>query len=323
MTLVHEVGHAAFDMPDTRINNDVDRYDLGAGTSNLADASLFRSSAWQAMRLGWADPTVVTHSGYYEVPASPLGDPFVLYDPARGTDEHFVVENRVGGSDHYDQGLLDIGLVVWRVDERNYHPVGAQGAYLSLTRPDDGSATFSPGVEPGDPQRTLDGATWLDDSDADIAIRAISPVGDVMRVYFDVPGAGILVDPITHASNGTAVDLAPGDYAIRAATERFGRHTAGVDSADYRVLTAAQRVQQLRDHVTDADLRPGIERSLTAKLESTLERLEAGDSASACHPLQAFANEVQALQGRQVSEARAAAWLHETRSIRAQLSCST
>ncbi|MGI8948900.1 MAG: hypothetical protein ACR2FV_13200 [Ornithinimicrobium sp.] len=125
--------------------------------------------------------------------------------------------------------------------------------------------------------------------------------------------------PAADAETGVEVD---GVFVDDSSTFTATTDTDGVAITDYRVLTAAERVEQLRDHVTDADLRHGIERSLTAKLEATLESLDAGDSESACHTLQAFANQVQALQGRHVSEARAAAWLHETQSIRAQLGCS-
>jgi hypothetical protein len=42
---------------------------------------------------------------------------------------------------------------------------------------------------------------WLDGSSSPLAVRAVGPAGDVMRVYFDVRGSGILVDPF-------ALDLA-------------------------------------------------------------------------------------------------------------------
>lgn len=95
-----------------------------------------------------------------------------------------------------------------------------------------------------------------------------------------------------------------------------------MDTTDYRVLTAQERVEQLRDSVTDTDLHHGIEQSLTAKFDAALESLDADDGDSACETLMDFANAVEALAGRHIPEDRAEAWLHETHSIRAQLGCS-
>lgn len=229
MTLVHEIGHTAFDMPDTHQPQfDTGRMDLSAGTSNLSDTTLFHTSAWQAMHLGWADATVVTQSGYYEVPRTPFGTSFILYDPDKGTDDFFMVENRAQTLDSYDQGAADTGLVIWRIDQGEYHPTGGGDGFISLVRPDDGSAAWNPAFDPGDPEHTMEGETWLDGSPANVAVRAISTVGEVMRVYFDVRGPGVLVDPINYTSSNNAIayDVTPDEAnAIRVPVMNTGEAT--------------------------------------------------------------------------------------------------
>lgn len=215
ITLIHEIGHTAFDMPDTYFW-DTARFDLGAGTSGFDDTVFFHNSAWQAMHLGWAEPTVVTQSGYYEVPRTPFGTSFILYDPDKGTDNFFVVENRARTPGTYESGAADTGLVIWQLDENEYHPGGGGNGFISLTRPDDGSAAWNPSLDPFDSEHTMEGVNWLDGTPADIATRAIPPASDVMRVYFDVRGPGVLVDPITHVSSGAPFiqDVSPGEANV-------------------------------------------------------------------------------------------------------------
>jgi M6 family metalloprotease-like protein len=207
MTTVHELGHQLFDMPDSYFQEVGNRTDIGGSTVGIPYHLLFRPNAWHAMHLGWAEPTVVTSSGYYDVPVEPAGNSFILYDPDRGTDDYFIVENRAAISGTYDQGVGSTGLMVWRVDESEYRAVGESGWIKLMT----GSA-INPTLSHIDPDRTLDGLTWLDGEDTDLAIRAISPAGDVMRVYFDVRGPGVLVDPVLRGPSGEVVfyDATPG-----------------------------------------------------------------------------------------------------------------
>lgn len=115
--------------------------------------------------------------------------------------------------------------------------------------------------------------------------------------------------------------MAPGSYRLRATTERFGKHSRSGTTADFWVLTAAERVERLREDITDAGLRPGTERSLTAKLDETLVHLEADDEDSACNTLNAFSNSATAQRGGHIPEELADAWLDEAASIRNQLGC--
>jgi hypothetical protein len=63
----------------------------------------------------------VEKDGYYDVRrADTTGDAFVLYDPARGTNDYFIVENRERTGGTYDQSASDNGLVIWRADDSKF-----------------------------------------------------------------------------------------------------------------------------------------------------------------------------------------------------------
>lgn len=488
ITIIHEVGHALFAMPDLYFWN-VGRFDLAGGTSNLQEHELFRTSAWQKLHLGWTTPTVVTESGYYDVPRSPAGSSFILYDPAQGTNDYFIVENRAPTNGTYDQGVDDTGLIIWRLEDDAYTPDGAgeaelgpEGGFITMIRPDHGQA-WDPS-HPSKTQRTMV-SDWRDGTPADVAVRAIPAAGDTMRVYFDVRGPGILVDPhspqgrplrmdvtpgevntlsvpvrntgeasdtfrfdyedlpaawstepdvqdldagedsvaqaglvpaadapvglhevtivgrsetdssvteratfwvdvvlddteitytgqtygpigepagfraqVTNPDDGDApvdgvevtfqlsglggtqtatattgadgvasadplVDLPPGDYHLTASTPRFGKHAPAGTSTAYRVPTAAERVQDLRDEVAGADLPRGTQQRLTATLDTTLEHLEAERTHGACNTLQAFVNQVRAQRGKEIPLGTADALSGDAEGIRAQLDCDS
>jgi M6 family metalloprotease-like protein len=216
MTLVHELGHQAFDMPDTYAQHpDIGfEMDIGGFTSSVQDHTLFHPNAWHAMHLGWVEPVVVTQSGFYEVPREPYGSSFILYDPDKGTDDYFIVENRGMISGTYDQGVGGHGLVVWRINESAYASATYTG-FMKLIAPDEGGQAWAPTYDHDDPQRTVEGIPWLDGTENDLAIRAISPAGDTMRVYFDVRGPGLLLDPFTDSiGNPFTVNVLPGETSV-------------------------------------------------------------------------------------------------------------
>ena len=203
MTIVHELGHQLFDMPDSYFQEIGQRTDIGGHTVTVPYHQLWRPNAWHYMHLGWSEPTVVTRSGYYDVPRDPDGSSFILYDPDKGTDNYFMIENRAPITGTYDQGVGGTGLMIWRVDESAYAPITTTG-WLELISPV--AANAPPWVWSGSSaERTVEDLTWLDETPADIAVRAISPAGETMRVYFDVRGPGILVDPLRTPTGQTIV----------------------------------------------------------------------------------------------------------------------
>lgn len=207
-TINHELGHALFSIWDL--------YGMGAGQLSLAgptigtpDAWMFDWDPWNKLHWGWLEPQIVTADGWYEVSTAHLGaNPFLLYDPSRGTDDYFLVENRQRGG--FDITISDAGLVIWRIDDDLYGrnpsddvrpnqlmlpggrvaPSGCpDGCYGGSDRDawdlaDEETGLFNDMLEP-----------WLDGIDAGVSVRAIHESAATMRAYFDVRGPGFLVDP--------------------------------------------------------------------------------------------------------------------------------
>ncbi len=90
--------------------------DDGAGMRNIPTAL----DAWSRYVLGWTTPTIVVHSGDYQV-ASQLsqGGYSQLIIPTSDPDQYFLIENRqpeghdIGLSEEYDGTA---GLVIWHID---------------------------------------------------------------------------------------------------------------------------------------------------------------------------------------------------------------
>lgn len=190
ITIIHENAHATMDLVDL-YGFDTGGYDLGAATCNQADMTLFAPNAWHKLHWGWITPTVVSKDGYYDIRrADTTGDAFLLYDPDRGTDDYFLVENRRRTPGTYDQSLSRSGLVIWRVADDQ---LGIDSGIdpIGLARPPSGLPTWD-AADPTAP-RTMS-QPWADGTAANVAVRAIGPAGEVMRAYLDVRGPGILVD---------------------------------------------------------------------------------------------------------------------------------
>lgn len=196
ITIIHENGHGALDMVDL-YGFDVGNFDLGAATCNGPDAQLWAPNAWNKLHWGWLTPTVVDHDGYFDVRrADTTGDAFILYDPDHGPDDYFIVENRRPTAGTYDRGVADDGLVIWRVADAALGistPIG-------LVRPDPRASCWD-ASDAIAPQRTME-SPWFDGTSSNVAVRAIGRRGEVMRVYFDVRGPGVLVD--TYALDSAA-----------------------------------------------------------------------------------------------------------------------
>jgi M6 family metalloprotease-like protein len=212
ISIDHEVVHAAFGMPRDWYQFGIDRFDVMGGTiTNTEDYYL--PNAWNSMHLGWTYPTVVTRDGYYIVPPWQTGASFLLYDPDRGTQDYFLVENRVRMRDSYEQDVGDSGLNVWRIDESRYYEDPGSASPIKRIRPCEGSMcssgwqnwAFDPS-ESATPAREMT-STWNDGTPANVAIRAMYGRANNMKVFFDVPGPGVLVDCFDPAARGDQRDF--------------------------------------------------------------------------------------------------------------------
>lgn len=133
LTTIHEVAHhwGALDLynPFSYNNN-----------ATLMSGTLGRNSVhidpWHAIRFGWQQPRLVSLTeaiggGVLRSPnnrlpghqSHPLEErPFILYDPARGSNEYFILEYRKSINSEgsattaqYDQNVGDQGLAIWYV----------------------------------------------------------------------------------------------------------------------------------------------------------------------------------------------------------------
>jgi hypothetical protein len=88
---------------------------------------------WHRMRLGWAEPRIaqLPAGGMAVLPAAQMTNtdsPLLLFDPAKGTGEFFMLEYRsdlVNGSPSvYDMNLCSNGMAIWFIQQdSNHNPV--------------------------------------------------------------------------------------------------------------------------------------------------------------------------------------------------------
>ena len=223
ITHIHEVGHSALDQRDL-YGFGVGAFDISGPSCGASDDTFFGTSAWQKTHWGWITPTVVAQDGYYLVDRAD-GNPeaFILYDPSKGTNDYFIVENRQKIVGTYDQSASDSGLVIWRIDDTQYNSAVDTMRPIEIMRPDgsvtggcDASGTCYSGSDIdawnptslSTPQRTM-ARTWRDGTASNVAVRAIGPSGNAIRAYFDVRGPGILIDPTTPSGQVLQVGVTP------------------------------------------------------------------------------------------------------------------
>jgi M6 family metalloprotease-like protein len=195
MTAVHELSHQAFgaiDPPDYSWGS----FDVHGPTcippaaGGAIDQSFWGFDSWEKLHLGWIHPTVVTRDGWYAVRRADLtGDAYVLYDPAKGTSNYLLVENRERTPDTYDKDVADSGLVITRIDESVY---GEASPWVEILSPPSTFAAWDPS-DPSTPQANV-APSWRDTTASGIAIRAIGGHGDPIIAYFDVRGPGVFID---------------------------------------------------------------------------------------------------------------------------------
>lgn len=87
--------------------------------------AIWHLDPWHKMQLGWSEPRIRSiHIGGIEtIPAAQMlrsNSAIIYYDPARGTNEYFMLEYRTSSSPNgagYDSQVAGNGLVVWHVQQ--------------------------------------------------------------------------------------------------------------------------------------------------------------------------------------------------------------
>jgi M6 family metalloprotease-like protein len=207
--IAHELGHVALHLDDLYEDPGINYpgnagYSLMAqhdGTCNpLPAGGCFTAphlDPWAKIKLGWLTPTVITADGWVTLSAvetSPSA--YILYNPAVGGREYFIVENRWPGSS-YDQGLRDQGLAVWHVNESydTQDGWGRRTIHLERARGMDPIDEWSSLWDGADPLRSYAflptaypaNSLWQDGSSSSLGMACLGAAGPSVDVYFDVP----------------------------------------------------------------------------------------------------------------------------------------
>jgi M6 family metalloprotease-like protein len=239
ITHIHETSHQALGHNDHQYS--AGRLDVSGPTCGLANTAFWDYNSWHKLHFGWTTPTVVSKDGYYDVGRwDTTRQSYLLYDPDKGTSNYFLVENRQQVANSYDQTASDSGLVIWRVDDSRWGMAPPNPYQLMRPNQEAADTTQHDGASddawnPSDsqtPQRTM-ARTWSDGSASNVAVRAIGPSGATVRVYFDVRGPGILVDPSAAVTDVTMLQANPVSFPVMntgEATDTFAFTLTGLPS---------------------------------------------------------------------------------------------
>lgn len=195
-TITEELCHALFGLDDLYPTNQLPNYVGPGGLTLISDNSAFpHLHPWGKLKLGWVTPKVVTSDGWYELKAIEKHDELlVLHNPAKGTKDYFLVENRwpPGSIEH---ALPDRGLGVWRISEHFNGQAHWGRKTIHLLRAGGGTDDRVAFFDGGDartsyhltPSSVPASSRWLDNSSSEIAIYHVPSAGSSMRVFVDVP----------------------------------------------------------------------------------------------------------------------------------------
>jgi len=134
-------------------------------TSSLI-GSYYYLDPWNRMELGWCQPRIysLTAGGIATISAAQAGDPtspIILYDPAQGTREFFILEYRTSTNSLYGPGYdkdagndggdpVTYGLVIWHVQQDSNHNFTYVTSPSGVTNTPANWAENSPNLIPGD-----------------------------------------------------------------------------------------------------------------------------------------------------------------------------
>jgi M6 family metalloprotease-like protein len=147
----------------------------------------FHLDPWHKMQLGWCEPRIrsLRPHGTELLPAAntvPADASVILYDPARGTGEYFMLEYRSANQPglDYDENVADTGLVIWHVKQDGNKqlvtvPSLVNAGQLDMSLFAEGAPDFARGGNiawrSGATTRTL---RWLDGSSTGVRVRSRS-----------------------------------------------------------------------------------------------------------------------------------------------------
>jgi len=160
-------------------------------TSYIPDGQqTFHLDPWHKLKLGWCEPRIrsLGSNGVETLWAAQMRRPdaqVVLYDPARGASEYFILEYRTSSSSSgpgYDREVAGSGLVIWQV-KQGEPPPGMPGVFTlgapTLTR--GGNGVWGSGI-------TTPYLVWTDGASTltRLQVRAFTPGTDSITIEWQV-----------------------------------------------------------------------------------------------------------------------------------------
>lgn len=200
----HELSHLLLGTPDLYMNAP---WAFAAGAFSIMDGSYTSThfDPFVKLKTGWLSTRVVTGTGTYMLrDVETRREALILYDPARGPGEYFLIENRTRGTS-YDAGrggagggLPNNGIAIWHILENpallplSKPPLGDPGEWgrrgIRLVRAnggtpvDDAKALFrTSGVMVG-PSSTPAKLRWIDGSSSHFTVTLLSAPGPVTTI---------------------------------------------------------------------------------------------------------------------------------------------
>jgi M6 family metalloprotease-like protein len=200
----HELSHVLLGTPDLYMNAP---WAFAAGAFSIMDASYTTThfDPFIKLKTGWLSTRAVTASGTFVLrDVETRGEALILYDPARGPGEYFLIENRWRGAS-YDLGragagggLANSGIAIWHILENpsllplSTPPIGGPGEWgrrgIRLVRANGGvpqddakalflttGATVGPGTTPAK-------LRWIDGSSSGFTVKLLTGPGPAMTI---------------------------------------------------------------------------------------------------------------------------------------------
>jgi uncharacterized protein (TIGR03437 family) len=232
----HELAHAALSLPDLysdTFGEDPSDYMTVMATSGVRGAP--HLDPWAKIHLGWIKPVVVARSGWYAVKSVEKNpEAYILYKPAHGVNEYFIIENRWPPDSFYEMyvdnpNFYDRGLAVWHITEfyddepfdfnRGRKTIGMKWAGGSQ------AMTVYPRTALWDSSQRDSAYDWNDTSTprnshwasgeaSGISMTRIPAAGPQVQVYFGVgpeTGPTITAAGIVSSASGRTGAIAPGE----------------------------------------------------------------------------------------------------------------
>ena len=202
----HELSHSALGLPDLYSDT------IGLDPSNgfclmtVSGGVVPHINPWAKIHLGWLDPLAPDRSATHALPAvESTARAYVLHDPAHGTEEYFLIENRWPDASRYEtlaSRLPDQGLALWHIDESRFREpfdLNLGRKVVGMRWPAADQAFRNPvralwdGADPPSSYPWTDdssprNARWADGSRSGIALWSFSPAGATVTVDVALPG---------------------------------------------------------------------------------------------------------------------------------------